>query len=51
MSASPLQTRSDELGLDKEQAAGWQDRVSPELVEAVLANLIRFEDALRELSQ
>jgi hypothetical protein len=51
MTASALRGRAQELGLDDEQAAAWEERVEPDVVDAVLANLIRFEDALRELSR
>ena len=51
MTESPLRARADELALDADLVDAWEGEVSPQLVEALLANLIRFEDALQELAR
>ncbi|MBV8300490.1 MAG: hypothetical protein JOY68_01035 [Candidatus Dormibacteraeota bacterium] len=51
MSDSVLSRRREELGLDDQTVAQWEAQVAPDVVAAVLASLIRFEDALAELSR
>ncbi len=46
-----LTSIAGELGLTVEQLREAQAQLSPGLAEAVLGGLIRFEDALFELSQ
>jgi hypothetical protein len=45
-----LRARADELALRPEDIDSWAAAVDDRLVEALLGSLIRFEDALLELS-
>jgi hypothetical protein len=50
MDTNALRARADELGLRAEEVDTWSGLVDDRLVEALLGSLIRFEDALLELS-
>lgn len=47
---SQLRRRADELGLSQEEVTEWEPLVDDDLVAALLAGLIQFEDALTELA-
>lgn len=51
MTVPALRNRAEDLGLDDEQAERWEERVAADVVEALLAGLVRFEDALQELGR
>jgi hypothetical protein len=48
---SRLTSIAGELGLTVDELREAQEQITPGLAEAVLGGLIRFEDALFELSQ
>lgn len=45
-----LRLRSDDLGISDAEAAEWEPLLDERFVRVLLANLIRFEEALRELA-
>jgi hypothetical protein len=51
VSTSPLQSRAEELALSADDVREWEPQVAPDVVAALLANLIRFDESLRELSR
>jgi hypothetical protein len=50
MQPSGLAARASELGVSHDEYAQWEPRLTPGVVAALLAGLIRYEDALRELA-
>ena len=48
---SQLRARAADLGLDDADVSAWEGAIDDELVRALLASLVAFEDALGELAQ